>query len=142
MFDSHVGWPSGERKIGDYYHMISDNLGTSVAYAATFNGEQDVYFLRIGPWDCNGNEIPDPDDIADSTSLDCNANDVPDECEYRADFDGDKRTTLRDLASYQRCFTGDAATITNPCCRLFDITEDDRVNVQDLPAIHRVLSGP
>jgi hypothetical protein len=54
-------------KLGDYYHMISDNLGVNVAWAATFNGEQDIYFLRIGPWDCNGNEIPDDCDI------DCNA---------------------------------------------------------------------
>ena len=27
--------------------MISDNRSASIAYAATFNGEQDVYFLRI-----------------------------------------------------------------------------------------------
>ncbi len=106
VFDSHVGWPVNQSKLGDYYHMLSDNLGVNVAYAATFNGEQDVYFLRIGPWDCNGNEIPDEDDIAKTTSLDCNANEVPDECEYRGDFDGDRLTTLRDLAAFQNCFTG------------------------------------
>ncbi len=105
VFDSHVGWPQ-QNKLGDYYHMLSDNLGVNVAYAATFNGEQDIYFLRIGPWDCNGNEVPDEDDIAAATSLDCNANEVPDECEYRGDFDGDRLTTLRDLAAFQNCFTG------------------------------------
>jgi hypothetical protein len=31
--------------------------------------------------DCNGNEINDPDDIADGTSVDCNGNNVPDECD-------------------------------------------------------------
>jgi hypothetical protein len=62
--------------------MRSDNLGANIAYAATFNGEQDIYFLRIGPWDCNGNEVPDETDISAGPSLDCNANEVPDECEY------------------------------------------------------------
>jgi hypothetical protein len=80
VFDSHVGWPQ-QHKLGDYYHMISDNLGANVAYAATFNGEQDVYFLRIGPWDCNANEVPDEEDLAAGTSNDCNQNNIPDECE-------------------------------------------------------------
>lgn len=46
-FDPHLGWPD-QNKIGDYYEMISDELGADVAYSATFNGEQDVYYLRIG----------------------------------------------------------------------------------------------
>ncbi|MFQ5463158.1 MAG: hypothetical protein ACE5E5_11105, partial [Phycisphaerae bacterium] len=33
------------------------------------------------PPDCNGNGIPDDQDIAQGTSLDCNLNQVPDECE-------------------------------------------------------------
>jgi hypothetical protein len=31
--------------------------------------------------DCNGNGIPDLEDIASGTSLDCNLNSVPDECD-------------------------------------------------------------
>ena len=31
--------------------------------------------------DCNGNDIPDECDIADQTSQDCNGNDIPDECD-------------------------------------------------------------
>jgi hypothetical protein len=46
-FDPHVGWPQQD-KIGDYYHMRSDDHGADLAYSATFNGEQDVYYLRIG----------------------------------------------------------------------------------------------
>ena len=45
-FDQSLGYPN-QNKLGDYYDMISDNAGVSVAWAATFNGEQDVYFLRI-----------------------------------------------------------------------------------------------
>ncbi len=45
-FDPHLGWPQ-QNKIGDYYDMVSDQTGAHLAYAATFNGEQDVYYLRI-----------------------------------------------------------------------------------------------
>ena len=44
-FDPHVGWPNQD-KMGDYFHMVSDDAGFSLAWAATFNGEQDVYFGR------------------------------------------------------------------------------------------------
>lgn len=45
-FDPHLGWPQQE-KMGDYFDMVSDDEGASVAWAGTFNGEQDVYFGRI-----------------------------------------------------------------------------------------------
>jgi hypothetical protein len=44
-FDPHVGWPQ-QQKMGDYFHMVSDDAGFRLAWAATFNGEQDVYFGR------------------------------------------------------------------------------------------------
>jgi hypothetical protein len=85
-FNSYLGWPQ-QNKLGDYYHLISDNLGANLAYAATFNGEQDVYYLHIGPRDCNDNGVPDETDIAAGTSQDCNSNTVPDECEPGGDQD-------------------------------------------------------
>ena len=45
-FDSRVGWPN-QQKMGDYYHMISDNGGAHLAWANTLNGEQDVYYTHI-----------------------------------------------------------------------------------------------
>ena len=49
-FDPHIGWPN-QSKIGDYYDMVSNAAGTHVAYSATFNGEQDVYYVRLdGPY--------------------------------------------------------------------------------------------
>ncbi|MCC6727576.1 MAG: hypothetical protein IT258_23930 [Saprospiraceae bacterium] len=45
-FDPHVGWPI-QQKMGDYFHMVSDNEGAHLAWAATFNGEEDVYYGRI-----------------------------------------------------------------------------------------------
>jgi hypothetical protein len=78
-FDSTVGHPQ-QNKIGDYYQMRSNAEGAAVIYSATFNGEQDVYFLRVG--DCNANGAHDSDDVGPGGgSEDCNQNGVPDECE-------------------------------------------------------------
>lgn len=79
-WDSMVGFPN-QNKIGDYYDMESDLFGAHLAYAATFNGEQDVYYMRILVEDCNTNGVSDAQEIADETSDDCNSNGVPDECE-------------------------------------------------------------
>ena len=83
VFNSWIGWPQ-QNKIGDYYDMISDDVGAHLAWAATFNGEQDVYYLRIGDYDCNGNGIGDTEDLANGDSADCNDNGIPDECEIAA----------------------------------------------------------
>ena len=45
-FDPHLGWPQ-QNKMGDYFHMISDSGGANLAWAATFNGEEDIYFSWI-----------------------------------------------------------------------------------------------
>jgi hypothetical protein len=91
-FDSHLGFPN-QRKMGDYYHMVSDDVGAHLAYAATFNGEQDVYYLRIGDRDCNANGVGDSIDLENGDSTDCNHNQIPDSCEVAAgtvsDSDGD-----------------------------------------------------
>src|SRR6185369_8472786 len=79
VFDSFVGFPN-QNKIGDYSAIVSNDTGADVAYAATFNNEQDVYYVRVFP-DCNANGVSDVTDIAVATSLDCDANHVPDECQ-------------------------------------------------------------
>ena len=48
-FNPHVGWPN-QNKMGDYFHMISDDNGAHLAWANTINGEQDVYYGYINPW--------------------------------------------------------------------------------------------
>lgn len=97
VFDSHVGWPQ-QNKLGDYYDMVSDNAGANLAYAATFNGEQDVYFVRIVT-DCNGNGLSDDEDIAGGTSTDCNANEIPDECDPDEDCNGNNVQDICDIAA-------------------------------------------
>jgi hypothetical protein len=61
-FNPFVGYPNQE-KIGDYITSVSDNASANVAYAATFNGEEDVYYVRIPPvvpvTDFNSDARPD-----------------------------------------------------------------------------------
>ncbi len=76
-FDSLLGFPN-QNKLGDYYDIISDEAGASIIYAATFNGEQDVYFLRVG--DCDGNGVHDGLQIQNGDA-DINQNLIPDVCE-------------------------------------------------------------
>jgi hypothetical protein len=45
QFDHSLGYPQQD-KIGDYMQMVSLNEGACIAYSATFNGEQDIYFVR------------------------------------------------------------------------------------------------
>ncbi len=82
-FDSHLGWPAERQRIGDYIHLRSDTLGADLVYTATYNGEQDIYYVRIGPRDCNRNGIPDFDDIA-AGEPDCDRDGAPDVCEIAA----------------------------------------------------------
>ncbi len=79
QWNSSLGWPR-QNKIGDYYHSISDKAVMNLAYATTYNGEQDVYFIRLG--DCNKNGIHDGLDLRNGTSFDANQNTIPDECEF------------------------------------------------------------
>jgi hypothetical protein len=98
VFDPTLGFPNQD-KMGDYYHMSSDNGGANLAYAATFNGEQDVYFLRISA-DCDANGIEDDCDISCGPAggrcdvagcgvgIDDDANEVLDLCDPDSDGDG------------------------------------------------------
>ena len=65
LFNPFLGYPN-QNKIGDYITTVSDNSGTNVAYCATFNGEEDIYYVRVSPAtaraaviDFNGDGHPD-----------------------------------------------------------------------------------
>lgn len=45
-FDPTVGYPN-QNKIGDYMTVVSDIKGANLAYSATFNNEEDIWFLRV-----------------------------------------------------------------------------------------------
>ena len=48
LFNPFVGYPN-QSKLGDYITVVSDNTSANIAYAATFNGEEDIYYVRIHP---------------------------------------------------------------------------------------------
>jgi hypothetical protein len=127
-YNSHIGWPN-QNKMGDYYHTISDNAAVNIAYAATFTGGQDVYFLRAG--DCNNNGVHDGLDIANNASADINGNSIPDECEgltCAADLTNDDVVNVQDLLKVINSW--------GPCAGCMqDINNDQHVNVQDMLAV-------
>jgi hypothetical protein len=47
-FDPFLGYPN-QNKMGDYITIVSDNTGGNVAYCATFNLEEDIYYVRVVP---------------------------------------------------------------------------------------------
>jgi hypothetical protein len=47
-FNPFLSYPN-QNKIGDYITIVSDNTGGNVAYAATFNGEEEIYYVRVSP---------------------------------------------------------------------------------------------
>ena len=47
-FNPFLGYPA-QNKMGDYITIVSDNTGGNVAYAATFNLEEDIYYVRVAP---------------------------------------------------------------------------------------------
>ncbi len=61
-FNVFVGYPN-QQKIGDYITVVSDDVSANVAYAATFNGGEDIYYVRIPPstpvTDFNSDARPD-----------------------------------------------------------------------------------
>ena len=71
------------------------NPGSGGDYELSDLDNRKVFLASLG-WvasgDCNGNGIPDDDDVASGTSADCNGNGVPDECDVTAgaaDLDAD-----------------------------------------------------
>lgn len=62
-FDPSIGYPQ-QNKMGDYFHMVSDNDYAHLAWANTLNGGEDVYYTRISP-----DGILNLDEIANSDTL-------------------------------------------------------------------------
>jgi hypothetical protein len=47
-FNPYLGYPN-QNKLGDYLTIVSDNTSGNVAYSATFNFEEDIYYVRVAP---------------------------------------------------------------------------------------------
>jgi len=74
----------GELTLADVPCFVSVLLGvTDGCYTCAEGG------LPRGIADCNENEVPDANDIADETSQDCNQNFIPDECDIANETSAD-----------------------------------------------------
>ncbi|MDY7109636.1 MAG: C1 family peptidase [Planctomycetota bacterium] len=81
-----VGWDDDQGEDGVWFLRNSWGAGWGeggymrLGYGCSRVGYAAAY-VDYGTPDCNGNGIPDAQDIADGTSEDCNANGRPDECD-------------------------------------------------------------
>jgi len=128
-FSHFVGYPQQD-KMGDYFDLKSDLLGADLAWAATFNGGQDVYHTRIGAYDCDADGASDLAQIAGDASLDCNNNGLLDSCEIAAG-------TAADLNG------NDVPDACDPTC-MADLNGDGLVDTADLGGLIGAFgsSGP
>lgn len=146
-FNTLIGWPAQD-KIGDYIGMLTTDVTTHIAYSATFNGEQDIWTVSVSI-DCNGNGMPDLDDVYSGGSDDCSGNRIPDECE--TDFDGDGDIDLCDSDSDDDGLLNedddcDFTPLDSPINRLGrpagDWTGDCLVTLEDHTRLPGCLGGP
>lgn len=75
--------------------LFSDGQGQWIAawefidgLSQPFGPDFDIMYARFALPDCNGNSVPDGEDIASGGSGDCNQNGIPDACEPDRDGDG------------------------------------------------------
>jgi hypothetical protein len=159
QWNSFIGWPN-QNKIGDYYDIESDNLGADLAFATTVTGGQDVFYRRLGSYDCNRNDLPDDAEIAAGTAMDCNHNGIPDSCEIAAGALDDRNhnnipDTCEDACSPDFNHDGDSGTdqdieaffacIAGSCCATCgspDYNADgDAGTDADIESFFSVLAG-
>lgn len=89
-FDPHLGWPN-QSKMGDYYHMVSDNEGAHLAWTATFNGEQDVYYAHIT---ISGSATQEPGSAAASRLVSNTPNPFSDQTSIRYEIKRETRSKI------------------------------------------------
>jgi len=137
-FNTKIGFPAGSSKMGDYIDAESGLSGINVAYPATFNGEQDIYYVHLFP-DCNNNAISDVIDLSTKTSKDTDGNHIPDECEItiiRGDLDGDGDVDRNDMSIILASRNQPAAGADDPK----DINNDGTITVRDVRALKKLCT--
>ena len=112
----------------------------NVAYPATFNGEQDVYFVHLFP-DCNNNSVSDVDDIQQAISQDTDSSHIPDECEniiLVGDLDSDGDVDRDDMKIILASRNQPASGIDDPK----DINGDGVITVRDVRKLVLLCTRP
>ena len=139
-FEHLLGFPR-QNKLGDYYDAHSDAVGMDVAYAATFNGEQDVYYLRIGTADCNQNGIPDEAEIAMGLAQDDDGDGRIDACACVADFNADGTVDTRDVLAFLNTWSTERTLDCSSGDCLTDLDENGVIDTRDVLAFLNAWSA-
>ncbi len=139
-FEHRLGFP-GQNKLGDYYDAHSDDLGVDVAYAATFNGEQDVYYLRVGTADCNANGIPDEPEIAMGLAADDDGDGWIDACHCTADFNHDGAVDTQDFIAFLNTWAAERTLDCSGGGCLADLDGNGVVDTQDFIVFLNAWAG-
>ncbi|MCG3125305.1 MAG: hypothetical protein CHACPFDD_00123 [Phycisphaerae bacterium] len=137
QFNSTVGWPQ-QMKMGDYYDIASENAAANVAYAATHNGEQDVYYIRLG--DCDDNGVHDGEEIASGAGTDFNHNGILDRCDGLGDMNCDGSINGFDIDEFVAALT-DPGSYTGCDITRGDINGDGSINGFDIDQFVAILGG-
>ncbi|MCA9290751.1 MAG: hypothetical protein KDA25_06460 [Phycisphaerales bacterium] len=98
--------------------------------------DQDFYVARwLETFDCNGNGLPDEQDIDRGTSQDCNGNGTPDECDIAAgtalDCNGNGVPDACDIDA-GILHDDDASGVADECEAIGDLDGDGSVGATDL----------
>ncbi len=149
-------WETAELPAGPYtVEVVATDTGG-------FSGS-DTITVRVEP-DCNGNDIPDFQDIALGSSQDCNENGVPDECDIADGTAEDTNTNgipdvCEDLAPFlrgdvnadgQRDIADGIALLmylflesgTPPCMTACDANDDGFVDISDpIAVLNHLFAG-
>ncbi len=85
-----------EKYFGDSLGIFGDSaiIGADGDDVSGMQDRGSAYIFRLAPLDCNGNGVPDAEDIASGIARDCNLNAIPDSCDLAAgaiDTDSDGR---------------------------------------------------
>ena len=110
----------GRNRWGDYSYTTLDPTDhvtfwtiQEYGHATDIWGTYVAILSLTPPPDCNGNGVPDEQDIANGTSQDCNLNGIPDECEPATDCNGNGIPDFCDV------FTG-----TSPDCNANGVPDE------------------
>jgi hypothetical protein len=156
----------GTYEIGTIYEVAYPVSGCSTNYSYGVNGlwafgievvdeqmpnicqEFRSSLIYVGDWirgqDCNGNGVPDVQDIGSGTSTDVNQDGQPDECEPVGDLNCDRAKNFDDIDAFVLALSDPAGyQATYPNCQLSnaDCNGDGLINFDDINSFVTLLSG-
>ena len=126
----HCIWNVGDYDFGEFLKVYAIVDDQEAVLESNESNNSDALIVPVPTpvpgGDCNGNSVPDDQDISMGTSQDCNSNGIPDECDIAWN-------TSKDF---------NINTVPDEC-ELGDMNSDGTVNDADIPLfVDSLLNGP